>query len=455
MGKVTNFPPRPKSQFLGFLENTRANFGETGVVVPEALRQKTDIKTGSETELRQNIDVSDCPPVKKKYPPDCPPDCPPEGKNCPPDCPPDPNYPPDCPPDCPPERQNYPPDCPPEDKTVHLTVHLKDHPPDCPPDCPSDYPPDYPLLKFEFSSIKNSSINNGFLGITNRQAEILKFLISKKEKVSQVEEIEQHTGIAKGTVKWSLRVLSRLRFISKKKQCRKGEFQGFSYSLNSKLCEQFLKELNNKNFESPSKSQPESSDAGFSVPSGGQLSTLLSTSIYLEEEDTFNLLLAPQKLALIHPVLTAAGLETLQIKDIFDAWRMQGMDLKLLPESLERAEYAVEHKSFKMNNPLNYVFSILMKGSFPKPPNYRSRAERMADEALAEAAAVQAKLRELRNMQFQNMLADPESELFQRCLAGVDEYARKRKSGPVFEAAMRAEFENHGNTANAPGMKDG
>jgi len=148
-----------------------------------------------------------------------------------------------------------------------------------------------------------------------------------------------------------------------------------------------------------------------SVVSGSyQDRSKIISSSYIEEEDIYNLLLL-EKFHLMYPSLHNIGFERAQIQDVVQSWKLNSIDLKDLPESFQRAEYAVENKSFKMNDPLNYVYSALMKGVFRKPPGYKSRAEIQAEERLAEQKQILEKNNEAFQLWCENLSPDKRDEL--------------------------------------------
>jgi hypothetical protein len=136
----------------------------------------------------------------------------------------------------------------------------------------------------------------------------------------------------------------------------------------------------------------------------------VGTPRYIEEEDIYNLLLI-EKFNLIYPSLHGIGFERSQIHNVIQSWKLNTIDLKDLPESLQRADFAVEHKSFKMDNPLNYVYSALMKGTFRKPNGYKSRAEIQAEERLAEQKLISEKNEETFHLWRDNLSPDKRAEL--------------------------------------------
>ena len=141
----------------------------------------------------------------------------------------------------------------------------------------------------------------------------------------------------------------------------------------------------------------------------GNLPSIVSSTYSSDSSEEETLLL--EKINVIFPNLHHIGFERSQLHDVIQSWKLNSVDLKDLPESLQRADYAVEHKSFKMNDPLNYVYSALMKGIFRKPPGYKSRAEIQAEERLAEQKQISEKNEEAFQLWCDNLSLEKRAEL--------------------------------------------
>jgi hypothetical protein len=195
--------------------------------------------------------------------------------------------------------------------------------------------------------------------------------------------IHRETGLAHTTVRKTIRKFVSIGLLS---ALYDEALKVFEYEINSKI---------------------EIKRAGVGIVSG-QGRDRVGTPSIIEEEDN-NLLL--EKIDVIFPNLHHIGFERSQLHNVIQSWKLNGIDLKDLPESLQRADYAVEHKSFKMNDPLNYVYSALMKGIFRKPTGYKSRAEIQADERLAEQKQISEKNGESFRLWCENMSRDKRAEL--------------------------------------------
>ena len=227
--------------------------------------------------------------------------------------------------------------------------------------------PDMPLISLSERQdiIYNWFLQHGFKGTFNK------------------EMIRRETGIPYETIRKSIRkfensLLIRLHYDTVAKL--------FDYELNSDI-------------------QPKRNS---NRTVSGQEHNSNRTVSYIEEEETLLLL---EKFILIYPSIHGIGFEKSQIQDVIQSWKLNNIDLKDLPESLQRADYAVEHKSFKMNDPLNYVYSALMKGIFRKPQGYKSRAEIQAEERLAEQKQISEKNDEAFQLWCDNLSPEKRAEL--------------------------------------------
>jgi hypothetical protein len=117
-----------------------------------------------------------------------------------------------------------------------------------------------------------------------------------------------------------------------------------------------------------------------------------------------------------------------------------------------------------IKSPINWFYSILKNGGglYPKPKNYKTADERMAEmleERAKEKAEIAERLRVARireayldhEIAFEKMMADPESELYKKCFSMIDDYSKKRhqmkknKNTIMFVKSMRAAYSDiHG-----------
>ena len=83
------------------------------------------------------------------------------------------------------------------------------------------------------------SPSHPFFWITEKQSMVLSFLIQEKSRITRLHDISKATGVPYGTIRKSIDTLVREKCISKPSRYRKGQFQGFSYTVNEEVCKQF------------------------------------------------------------------------------------------------------------------------------------------------------------------------------------------------------------------------
>jgi hypothetical protein len=258
----------------------------------------------------------------------------------------------------------------------------------------SDKPSDKHTDRHTNRHSHNSGFDDPFHWITEKQGNILTFLIDKQTWITSLNDISVATNIAYGTVRSSIRKLVIEKCIAKPQKYRRGNSQGISYSINEALCSQFKK---HKYYRQSNRQSGRQSDGGMTH----WQTHSMADSNRLEEEDINILLLNSDQIKHIYPKLHSTGFEQKHLKEIIDSWNFQKFTLDDLPDSLERAEWAVKHND-KIKDPLNYIYSSLMKGPFAKPAAFVSRAECEAQEKVKEAKRIQALNEEAETLEFEN-----------------------------------------------------
>jgi hypothetical protein len=224
--------------------------------------------------------------------------------------------------------------------------------------------------------------NDPSLLLTHNQASVLYFLIENKSRVTKIEEIKQVTDIPYDTVRKVMRVLVKEGFITKPRKFRKGNYQGIKYSIDDQLCKDFMtKSKGQNNGQSNGRFQDQSNGRTVQWPDKRP-----GKNLSLEEDNLDTLLLIEQNFNDLYPFLAKIGFEANHIAQIAKCWTMQGLSIKDLPLSLERAEWAVKHNDdHQIEKPLSYVVSSLKRGPFAAPTGFVSRKEQQAAEARKEA----------------------------------------------------------------------
>ena len=128
-----------------------------------------------------------------------------------------------------------------------------------------------------------------------------------------------------------------------------------------------------------------------------------------------------------------------------------------IAQSLEHAWYHMVHlgveENKKINDPLSYFYKTILKSGFYPPPSgfkpfEEMRAEEMARARKRREEAIKKLKEEARKeyetekeARFWEMMNNPDSELYKKCLSKLNKFEKKLKRGPAFESAMRKVFD--------------
>jgi hypothetical protein len=158
-----------------------------------------------------------------------------------------------------------------------------------------------------------------------------------------------------------------------------------------------------------------------------------------------------------HPELGYWRQKKLTPQQIKKWMELTGASLESMIQSLchcrfEMVEMDLEQQR-EIKNVFNWFYRIIERaGFYPRPKDYQSFEEKqiaMEKKLLAEKqerARVLAELRRQkiaaeREIAFQEMLADPSSELYQLCFSRLNKFTQETKLVSLFERAMRDAFE--------------
>jgi len=101
----------------------------------------------------------------------------------------------------------------------------------------------------------------------------------------------------------------------------------------------------------------------------------------------------------------------------------------------------------------NWFYRVIERaGYYPAPRGYKSHLDKQIEAEKQFLAEREKKLEELRQLQqqkigqerelaFREMLANPESELYQECLGRLNHFSKKTTNAELFEMAMRKAFD--------------
>jgi len=110
-------------------------------------------------------------------------------------------------------------------------------------------------------------------------------------------------------------------------------------------------------------------------------------------------------------------------------------------------------ESKPVKNVFNWFFKILERtGSYPKPKGYKSHREKQIEQEKQIVEQREKEIRELkeirhqkwkkqRDLEFEEIMADPECDLYEQCLDSLNEFSKRRRNSKSFEMSMRAAFD--------------
>ena len=309
------------------------------------------------------------------------------------------------------------------------------------PDPLANRQPDQPVIQPITAAYKDV-----VWSITEKQAKVLAYLIQNKSGVTQKKEICKLTGIAEGTIKDSIRILHKYKFISKPRQFRQGRFQGFSYTINEELCKRFIGERWKQLSDCPPVHPPvHPSSCPSSSISSSSSSTKTTTTLCIDE------------IVNNHPE--------------FGYWRQKGLTVKQVefwiktadcsPESMikslchcryEMVDMGLE-ESKPIKNVFNWFYRIVEKtGYYPAPKGYKSFEQKQIERERQFIEEREKRIQELkeihqkkweqkRELEFWKMMNESAGELYKQCYEQLSSFEKDLKTSKVFETVMRNAFD--------------
>ena len=250
-----------------------------------------------------------------------------------------------------------------------------------PSSSPSFYPTRYPSISSDFSEYP----------LTQKQKEVLTFLYNKPQKLTSKAEIASFTGLSFETIKKIMQVLIKNKFIFKEgDRYTKGKFQGFKYTVNEDLCSKSLYPPN----------APTAYPAPYptSYPTNvlpdqrsGLLPHHLDDDLLCSKNNPhLAVRLDSETLRDMYPQLCEVGFRAEHLEQVIKAWTVMKLHMGEIHDSLEKAEWDVQHNEQKMEKPLGYVLSALKRGSYTAPKGFKFRRQIQAEESAKVAAELRA-----------------------------------------------------------------
>jgi len=176
-----------------------------------------------------------------------------------------------------------------------------------------------------------------------------------------------------------------------------------------------------------------------------QYQNTTGTPALIEEEDIYiNSLL--QLIRTRFSSLSKIGLHRNDITSVVKTWKLLGADLSTLPLMLEMMNHSVESGNWPsrdgtVDKPLAYIRKCLQDGSFDRPKGFVSQQERMAGMMAEEQQRIADQRKVAADLEFENMLADPDSDLYRQCLERFNKYEKRDPADPKFQPTMRKYFD--------------
>jgi len=284
-------------------------------------------------------------------------------------------------------------------------------------------------------------------------------------------------------VKDAIQVLKRKGFITHSKFKKDGKYVGFSYQMDDSLMSRFLEDKDknctyafpfiqpvNQLATQPDRqsvdqlaTQPDrqsvdlgnesaathySSSSFFKVPTTTKSENHKSTKSPVD---------AIAEVLASHPELGYWRQKNLTPQQVQKWMEITGASLESIIQSLchcrfEMVELDME-KQKDIQNVFNWFYRIIERaGFYPRPKEYKSYLERQLEiekkllaekqERLKALAELQQQKKETeRSLAFYEMLAQPDSELYQQCFSRLDKFTQNTKNASLFERFMRDAFD--------------
>jgi DNA-binding MarR family transcriptional regulator len=230
------------------------------------------------------------------------------------------------------------------------------------------------------------------LHLTYNQILIYDYLAKKGDNgFSKVPVISLETQVPEPTIRKVLYKLQRYGAIHTEPH-REGSLQGFVFYVNRSI------KINREVLKMKKRVGQAKGQAFDQVPDypQGQPTEYPGAYPTHSDDDSINLknhLLDDGDLADMYPELHKSGFRPEHLQQILKAWQLKKLNFGELHDSLEKAEWDVQHNSSKMNSPCVYVLTALKNGAYSSPPGFKFKRQLQAEEA-AKIAEEMRKLAE-------------------------------------------------------------
>jgi len=290
--------------------------------------------------------------------------------------------------------------------------------------------------------------------LTQKQCMVLIYLI-QQGGIAQRQAISDSTGVAFGTVKDALAILTKHGFISKPTYFAANQYRGFSYILNTQLCNDFLQK---RGYEYQTVGQTVNQPVCHPVRHPvfqpvSRLDSQIPTSSSSLEPNTTTM----ETIFKTDPELGYWHEKGLQHQQVLKWMEETGMSQTIMVQSLKHCRFdmvdnEIEEKK-PVNNVFNWFYSIIKKsGHYPKPTGYKSWSEKMMEMEKALLEEQEAEIRQMEELRtrkykieherkFNEMMSDPRGEIYQMVFERLTALEKQLGEGIAFEKSMRIRFD--------------
>ncbi|MFP4421630.1 MAG: hypothetical protein ACLFRG_13915 [Desulfococcaceae bacterium] len=290
------------------------------------------------------------------------------------------------------------------------------------------------------------------LNLSKRQKEVFHFLVSVGDHAFiQATHASQVTGIPLPTIRKILRDF-RDKNILNYKRYQQGGKKGIVYKLNPEVKEDVLAAAE-KDAVTISVINPSVTRSVTTHNSSSSFSLQNKTTTAPEGFGEI------QKALQTHPEMGYWRQKGLTEKQVAEWMKVADCGLDRMMAYLSYCRFEMVELDLERTKPIHDVFNWFFKilersGQYRKPKGYQSHLERKLE---AERQAVEEKKRQIealkalkreqweqaQEMEFWEMLNDPEGDLYQKCFSKLNNFDRKRarKGGKAFEMAMRRAYD--------------
>lgn len=290
-----------------------------------------------------------------------------------------------------------------------------------------------------------------YFWMTPNQAAVLRFLSTIPGGKTRLADICNGTGVPYGTVRKSLAALERYNCITRPKKIRIGQWQGMHIELLESGKE--WNTLKGYLFNTLPGSLQNTQKGGHSGGHSGGQASISSSS--LKETTTIQKI---ENEISQNPELGYWRQKGLTPKQAHTWMNQFDLETGTLIESLCYCKFDMvdndREKSEPINDVFNWFFRILERtGAYPKPTNYKSHRQKQIElekQRVEELKHQAEQLKQLRQqaiiaqteLDFEQLLKDPESDEYKQCLEKIPDIIKKpNKRGSIsFINAMKKAY---------------